>query len=89
MYVVVDKPPPTSECPSLGHLTTLETNAMSDTIDALNATPDANIMTVRELRHLGYAVIVWTPDELGTCAPKYVEDGSIEHGWQIIEQMQE
>jgi hypothetical protein len=36
MYVVVDKPPPTSECPSLGHLTTLEIDMLTITNTTLH-----------------------------------------------------
>jgi hypothetical protein len=39
---------------------------------------------VRELRHAGYAVIVWTPDEVGTANPRKVEDRSISLGWDVI-----
>ena len=36
------------------------------------------------LRHEGYAVIVWTPKELGEASPRRVEDRSIELGWDVI-----
>jgi hypothetical protein len=39
---------------------------------------------VEFLRDLGYAVIVWTPDELRGVDPARVEDRSIEIGWDII-----
>lgn len=38
-----------------------------------------------ELRRGGHAVIVWTPDELGTADPRRVEDRSIELGYDVIE----
>lgn len=39
---------------------------------------------IDELRHAGYAVIVWTPEEVGTANPRKVEDRSIELGWDVI-----
>ena len=46
-------------------------------------------MTVRELRHEGYAVIIWTPEELSDCPINVLEDLSIERGWEVIEQLKE
>ena len=46
-------------------------------------------MTVRELREEGYAVIIWTPEELGDCPINVLEDLSIERGWEVIEQLKE
>jgi hypothetical protein len=42
------------------------------------------LKVLREMRHEGYAVIVWTPEELGEANPRRVEDRSIELGWGII-----
>jgi hypothetical protein len=42
-------------------------------------------MTVRELREEGYAVIIWTPEELGDCPTDVMEDISIERGWVLLE----
>lgn len=39
---------------------------------------------LQELRHEGYAVITWTPEEVGDANPRKVEDCSIEQGWEII-----
>ena len=39
---------------------------------------------IEELRHEGYAVIVWTPEELGTASVNRVQVRSIEIGWEII-----
>ena len=53
-------------------------------------TPDETGMTAaqndafRELKSAGYAVILWTPDELGEVSASAVEDRSIELGWDII-----
>ncbi len=42
---------------------------------------------LRELRNRGYAVIIWTPDELKGVNPIRVEDRYIELGHQIIEDL--
>ena len=41
------------------------------------------------LRSEGWAVILWTPDELEGVDPDIVETSSIEHGWKIIEMNKE
>ena len=43
---------------------------------------------LRELTDEGYAVILWTPEELGDVNPAKLEDRSIEFGWQYIESEQ-
>ena len=42
---------------------------------------------IAELRHRGYAVIVWTPEELDGVSHRHVEDRSIELGHQVIEDL--
>ena len=42
---------------------------------------------IKELRHAGYAVIVWTPEELGEADAKRVQDRSIELGHEVIEDL--
>lgn len=37
------------------------------------------IQTLRELRAAGYAVIIWTPEELGETHPSDVEDTLISY----------
>ena len=41
--------------------------------------------TIQQLREEGYAIILWTPEEIEGVAPKHVEDRSVELGWEIIE----
>lgn len=41
-----------------------------------------------EMGNRGYAVIVWTPEELHDANPKHVEERSIELGWGIIQDLQ-
>jgi hypothetical protein len=41
---------------------------------------------IRSLENAGYAVIIWTPEELGEVCAQLVEDCSIELGHQIIGQ---
>lgn len=45
--------------------------------------------TIRELRHAGFAVIVWTPEELDGVDPRDVEDTSIEAGHEAINALKE
>jgi len=45
--------------------------------------------TLRQIRDDGYAVIVWTPEELAGVNPGAVEDRSIEVGWDIIDTLKE
>lgn len=44
---------------------------------------------VADLRHQGYAVIIWTPEELKGANPRRVEDRSVELGWDVIECLKE
>lgn len=43
---------------------------------------------IESLRDKGYAVIVWSPYELGDAPPQRVEERSIEQGWDTIEYLQ-
>jgi len=43
---------------------------------------------IRNLRSRGFAVIIWTPEELNGANPKHVQAGSIELGWDIIKELQ-
>jgi len=43
--------------------------------------------TVQAMKSRGFAVIIWTPEELGDADADLVEDRSIELGWQIIEDL--
>lgn len=47
-------------------------------------TPEEQQM-LNALRSRGYAVIVWSPDELAGVNRRMVEDRSIELGWDVIE----
>ena len=50
----------------------------------------AQLTSIRELRREGYAVIVWTPEELGDASTEWVEERSIEYGWDyLIPQIEE
>jgi hypothetical protein len=42
------------------------------------------LQTLREMRSEGYAVIVWTPEELGETDPDWVEDCSISYGSEYL-----
>jgi len=39
---------------------------------------------LRSLRLRGFAVIVWTPEELGDVSPESVEDASISYAWNYL-----
>jgi len=52
-------------------------------MDNYNATD-----SVSWLQDNGYAVIIWTPDELKEANPRKVEDRSTELGWEVINDMQ-
>lgn len=40
---------------------------------------------INDLCNDGYAVIIWTPEELGNADPRKVEDRSIELTWDVID----
>jgi hypothetical protein len=42
---------------------------------------------IQNLRARGFAVIVWTPEELECACPKHVQAASVELGWDIIEEL--
>ena len=42
------------------------------------------LQMLREMRSEGYAVIVWTPEELGETDPGWVEDCSISYGSEYL-----
>lgn len=46
------------------------------------------IAIIRQLRHEGHAVIIWTPEELGDASLSHVEDRLIEVGYEVIEALQ-
>ena len=45
------------------------------------------LQTIRDLRSAGYAVIIWTPEELGRTHPSDVEDASISYASDYIIQL--
>jgi len=50
----------------------------------------AETTTLRGLTDQGYAVIVWTPEELGDTSAEWAEERSIEYGWDyLIPQIEE
>jgi hypothetical protein len=50
-------------------------------------TPE-QLKTLRDLSHAGYAIIIWTPEELGDANPRKVEDRLIELGHEVIGDLQ-
>ena len=39
---------------------------------------------IRELTDQGYAVIIWTPEELGNISASWVEEMSISYGYEYL-----
>ena len=39
---------------------------------------------INEMRDAGFAVIVWTPEEIGDAEPEWVEECSISYGWEHL-----
>ena len=44
---------------------------------------------LRQLRDEGYAIVVFTPDELGDACPDDVESRLIELGWDVIDTLRQ
>ena len=49
---------------------------------------DADVDYIINLKRRGFAVILWSPRELGEASPSKVEDRSIEFGHELIQSMQ-
>jgi hypothetical protein len=49
---------------------------------------EAQRKVLAELRSEGYAVVVWSPEELRGANPSRVQDRSIELGHEVIEGLQ-
>ena len=47
------------------------------------------LTVLQGLRHDGYAVILWTPEELQGVSPNQVQDRSIELGQEVIDCLRE
>lgn len=55
----------------------------------MNDAYEALIAAARRARAVGYAVVVWTPEELGGAHPAHVEDRIIELSWDVIDALRE
>ena len=51
-------------------------------------TPE-QIRVIQDLQAAGYAVIIWTPEELGDTEPTWVEEMSISYGSEYLITQQE
>ena len=49
---------------------------------------ESQVKAIRELRDEGYAICIFTPDELGSADVDTVEEQMCERGWQAIECLQ-
>ena len=54
---------------------------MSDVIDLSGVA----ISALKDLRNYGYAVVIFTPEELNGAKPGKVEDRLVELGWDVID----
>jgi hypothetical protein len=43
--------------------------------------------SIEQLRSLGYAICIFTPEELNGAKPHKVEEGLISSGWEIIDNL--
>ena len=50
---------------------------------------EEHMEVIRELRDLGYAVCIFTPEELRGTKPHKVEDELVSAGWDIIDSLVE
>lgn len=44
---------------------------------------------IANLKSRGFAVIIWTPEELAGASRKHVEDRGVELGWQVINDLKD
>jgi hypothetical protein len=45
---------------------------------------DEQLTMIRTLRDQGYAIVIFTPDELGNAPSEAVEDAMVSNGWDTI-----
>ena len=50
---------------------------------------EEHMEVIRELRDLGYAICIFTPEELRGAKPHKVEDELVSAGWDIIDSLVE
>jgi hypothetical protein len=48
---------------------------------------EEHMKVIEELRDLGYAVCIFTPEELKGAKPHKVEDELVSAGWEIIDNL--
>ena len=55
-------------------------------MNTLHPTPDENYVrdVMNNLMSHGYAVVVWTPEEIGDADPERLQDVMIERGWDYL-----
>ncbi len=44
-------------------------------------------MTIEQLRFLGYAVVVFSPEELAGADPSQVQEQMVSDGWDVIDSL--
>lgn len=50
---------------------------------------DEQIKMIRDLRNQGYAISIFTPEELGNAPSEAVEDAMVSNGWDAIETLKD
>lgn len=54
----------------------------------LNSLSEAEVSVLRSLRDRGFAVVIFSPTEVGAADPSCVEDRLIAAGWDVINRLQ-
>lgn len=49
---------------------------------------EAELDIIRGIRDRGFAIAIFTPEELGNVPADHIEDGMIECGWEAIQTLQ-
>jgi hypothetical protein len=44
-------------------------------------------MTIEQLRFLGYAVVVFSPEELAGADPSQIQEQMVSDGWDVIDSL--
>jgi len=61
------------------------TQPVVDEVEVSDLPSDAEYVVINSLRDRGYAVVVFTPQELRGAKTRHVEDRMVECGWDVID----
>jgi hypothetical protein len=62
---------------------------MSNTTSTYSVVTRAEAGALKALRHKGYAVVIFDPEELQGVKPRYVEDALVTEAWVIIDALKD